>query len=323
MYFLGDRRPVAVPDSRPVSTACKIFPSGSVTSLFHQRNSYGAIVNRRQFAQIAGAAVASALHGDAQADLRPQTETQVTDAQVDKSMADAMRPGPKLQIAMLLYPGMYPLDLVGPFTFLSGLMSAEVNLVWKTLDPITGAGKFVLTPTMTLAECPKNLDVLFVPGGTPGTEHMMRDREVLDFLADRGSRAKYVTSVCTGSLILGAAGLLKGYRATSHWATRDILPLMGAIPVDRRIVEDRNRITGGGVTSGIDFGLMLAARLSDETYAKMLRLINEYDPQPPFAAGNVRQAGPVITRHLREMLVSTHQEATSAALEAQQRLHLV
>jgi len=280
-------------------------------------------MNRRKFTQIAGAAVAAALHGDAQAAPRQQAGAQVTDAQVDKSMADAMRPGPKLQIAMLLYPAMYPLDLVGPFTFLSGLMNAEVHLVWKTLDPIVGAGRFVLTPTKTLAECPRDLDVLFVPGGTPGTEHMMRDREVLDFVADRGSRAKYVTSVCTGSLILGAAGLLKGYRATSHWATRDILPLLGAVPVDQRIVEDRNRITGGGVTSGIDFGLLLAARLSDDTYAKMLQLINEYDPRPPFAAGNVSQAGPVITRHLQAMLLSTHREAASAALEAQKRLHLV
>ncbi len=234
-----------------------------------------------------------------------------------------MTPGRKRQIAMLLYPGMYPLDLVGPHTFLSGLMNVDVHLVWKNFDPIMGPQKFALTPTLKLSDCPKDLDVLFIPGGTPGTEHMMRDREVLDFVADRGSRARYVTSVCTGSLILGAAGLLKGYRATSHWATRDILPLLGAIPVDRRIVEDRNRITGGGVTSGIDFGLLLAARLSDDTYAKMLQLINEYDPQPPFHAGNVKQAGPVLTDHLQAMLVSTRKEATSAALEAQKRLGLV
>jgi cyclohexyl-isocyanide hydratase len=280
-------------------------------------------MNRRQFAQLAGAAAVASLQRDANASPQHQPKPPVTDADVDRSMTDAMKTGPKRQIAMLLYPGMYPLDLVGPFTFLSGLMNAEIHLVWKTLDPITGAGRFVLAPTMRMADCPKDLDVLFVPGGTPGTERMMRDLEVLDFLADRGGRARYVTSVCTGSLVLGAAGLLKGYRATSHWATRDILPMMGAIPVDQRIVEDRNRITGGGVTSGIDFGLLLASRLSNETYAKMLQLINEYDPQPPFHAGSVRQAGPVITRHLQEMLVSTHREATSAALEAQKRLHLV
>jgi len=280
-------------------------------------------MNRRQFTQLAAVATAAALEHKAGAIAQNQTKVRTSDADVDRSMMKAMKPGPKLQIAMLLYPGMYPLDLVGPFTFLSGLMNAEVHLVWKTLEPIAGAGKFLLTPTMRIADCPKNLDVLFVPGGTPGTEHMMRDLEVLDFVADRGSRARYVTSVCTGSLILGAAGLLKGYRATSHWATRDILPLLGATPVDQRIVEDRNRITGGGVTSGIDFGLLLASRLSDATYAQMLELINEYDPQPPFHAGNVRHAGPVLTKHLQAMLASTHQDAASAALEAHKRLGLV
>jgi cyclohexyl-isocyanide hydratase len=281
-------------------------------------------MNRRQFAQLAGAAAAvAALQQEAHALPQQQTGTVITDAEVDRSMKAAITPGRKRQIAMLLYPGMYPLDLVGPHTFLSGLMNVDVHLVWKNFDPIMGPQKFALTPTLKLSDCPKDLDVLFIPGGTPGTERMMRDHEVLAFVADRGSRARYVTSVCTGSLILGAAGLLKGYRATSHWATRDILPLLGAIPVDQRIVEDRNRITGGGVTSGIDFGLLLAARLSDDTYAMMLQLINEYDPQPPFHAGNVKQAGPVLTEHLQAMLVSTHKEATSAALEAQKRLGLV
>jgi cyclohexyl-isocyanide hydratase len=280
-------------------------------------------MDRRQFAQLAAAAVAATgLQREAHA-LPQQADPTITDAEVDRSMKAAMAPGRKRQIAMLLYPGMYPLDLVGPHTFLAGLMNVDVHLVWKNLDPIVGSQKFALTPTLKLSDCPKDLDVLFIPGGSPGTEHIMRDREVLDFVADRGSRARYVTSVCTGSLILGAAGLLKGYRATSHWATRDILPLLGAIPVDQRIVEDRNRITGGGVTSGIDFGLLLAARLNDETYAKMLQLINEYDPQPPFHAGNVKQAGPVITKHLRDMLTRTHEDATSAALEAQKRLNLV
>jgi cyclohexyl-isocyanide hydratase len=280
-------------------------------------------MDRRQFAQLAAAAVAATgLQREAHA-LPQQADPTITDAEVDRSMKAAMAPGRKRQIAMLLYPGMYPLDLVGPHTFLAGLMNVDVHLVWKNIDPIVGSQKFALTPTLKLSDCPKDLDVLFIPGGSPGTEHIMRDREVLDFVADRGSRARYVTSVCTGSLILGAAGLLKGYRATSHWATRDILPLLGAIPVDQRIVEDRNRITGGGVTSGIDFGLLLAARLNDETYAKMLQLINEYDPQPPFHAGNVKQAGPVITKHLRDMLTRTHEDAISAALEAQKRLNLV
>jgi cyclohexyl-isocyanide hydratase len=237
-------------------------------------------------------------------------------------MKSIMAPGAHKQIAMLLYPGMYPLDLVGPYTFLSGLMNADVYLVAKTLDAVGPAGKMRLLPTTTFADCPKDLDVLFVPGGMPGTIGAMQDRETTDFLADRGSRARFVTSVCTGSLILGAAGLLKGYRATSHWDTRDILPTLGAIPVNQRIVEDRNRITGGGVTSGIDFGLLLAERLSDSTYARMLQLINEYDPQPPFQAGTPAQAGPVLTAHLTTLLAGSHQAASAAAEAARQRLKL-
>ncbi len=113
----------------------------------------------------------------------------------------------------------------------------------------------------------------------------MNDSEVIGFLADRGSRAKYVTSVCSGSLMLGAAGLMRGYKATSHWACRDLLPMFGATPVDARVVVDRNRISGGGVTAGLDFGLVLLAKLLGEDIAKMTQLALEYDPQPPFHAG--------------------------------------
>jgi len=215
---------------------------------------------------------------------------------------------------------MYALDLVGPHAFLSGLMNVEVHLVAKTAEPVLAAGNVRLVPTTTLEDCPRTLDVLFVPGGQPGTNAAMQDPEILGFLADRGSRARYVTSVCTGSLILGAAGLLKGYKATSHWDTRDLLPLLGATPVDERVVEDRNRITGGGVTSGIDFGLVLAARLRNPEYARMLQLINEYDPQPPFQAGTPAQAGPEMTEHLTAMLSPSHEAARTAALAAGKRL---
>lgn len=116
----------------------------------------------------------------------------------------------------------------------------------------------------------------------------MPDDEVLSFFADRGSRARYFTSVCTGSLVLGCAGLLKGYRATSHWAFRDLLPLLGATAVHERVVDDRNRITGGGATSGIDLGLTLSARMRGVRYTEMLQLINEYDPHSPFHAGTPR-----------------------------------
>ena len=131
---------------------------------------------------------------------------------------------------------------------------------------------------------------------------MLEDPEVLDFVASRGERATYVTSVCTGSLVLGAAGLLHGYRATSHWAYRDLLPLVGAEPVEARVVEDRNRITGGGVTSGIDFGLTLLARLAGEDYARGWQLGTEYDPQPPFQSGTPDQADPFIMTEVMRVL---------------------
>jgi cyclohexyl-isocyanide hydratase len=280
-------------------------------------------MNRRQFTTLAGISGAlTALTKNLHARTLQQGKSSPTGADVDASMSSMMAPGPHKQIAMVLYPGMYPLDLVGPYTFLSGLMNADVHLVAKTLDPVGPADKLRLLPTRIFADCPKDLDVLFVPGGMPGTVTAMQDRATTDFLADRGSRARFITSVCTGSLILGAAGLLKGYRATSHWDTRDILPTLGAIPVNQRVVEDRNRITGGGVTSGIDFGLLLAARLSDTTYARMLQLINEYDPQPPFQAGTPAAAGPVLTAHLTTLLAGSHQAATAAAEAARQRLGL-
>ena len=202
---------------------------------------------------------------------------------------------------MLLYPGMYALDLVGPYAFLAGLNNVETQLLWKTLDPVPTINGMRLVPNSLMSACPRQLDVLFVPGGTPGTIALMQDNEVLDFLADRGERARYVTSVCTGSLILGAAGLLRGYRATSHWHKRDLLPLFGAVPKPDRIVEDRNRITGGGVTSGIDFGLVLASRLRGGEAAKLQQLINEYDPQPPFEGGTPSKAGPKLTAQANQI----------------------
>ncbi len=278
-------------------------------------------MNRRQFAKTVGAAVAASGMSGVAATAMGKTVPQSSTA-TPQAAHDAVPKGEPQQIAMLLYPGMYALDLVGPHAFLSGLMNVDVHLVAKTKEPVTAAGHLQLVPTKTLEECPKNLDVLFVPGGEPGTNAAMQDETILSFLADRGSRAKYVTSVCTGSLILGAAGLLKGYKATSHWSTRDLLPLLGAIPVEERVVEDRNRITGGGVTSGIDFGLVLAARMRNREYAEMLQLINEYDPHPPFRAGTPEQAGPAMTGHLTAMLAASHEGARVAAIAAGKRLGL-
>jgi putative intracellular protease/amidase len=205
------------------------------------------------------------------------------------------------EIAMLVYPQMTALDLIGPQYMFASLLGAKVHLVAKSRDPVTSDTGVTITPTATFAETPKDLTVLFAPGGTRGTLAALEDAETRAFMADRGSRAKYVTSVCTGSLILGAAGLLKGYRATSHWAAREALADFGAIPTDQRVVRDRNRITGAGVTAGLDFGLTMVAELRDTNYAENLQLICEYDPQPPFNSGSIHTAPPQVRAMMQGM----------------------
>jgi len=281
-------------------------------------------MNRREFSRTVGAGLAASALSRVLGAQTPQAKASDDAAKMAKEMGGidlGIPTGPPQQIGMLLYPGMFALDLVGPHAFLSELMNADVHLLWKTKEQVDASG-LKLTPTTMLKECPKQLDVLFVPGGLPGTQAMMQDDEVLSFLADRGSRAGYVTSVCTGSLILGAAGLLKGYKATSHWATREILPLLEATPVEQRVVEDRNRITGGGVTAGMDFGLLLAARLRSVRYAEMLQLMVEYDPHPPFDAGTPKTAGAAVTQPLQQMLVPGVKECHDAAVLARKRLAL-
>ncbi|HXU71063.1 MAG TPA: DJ-1/PfpI family protein [Polyangia bacterium] len=203
-------------------------------------------------------------------------------------------------IGMLLYPGLTQLDLTGPFEVLHRVPGAEVHLLWKTTDPVRADSGLTITPTRMLAGCPP-LDVLFVPGGA-GQLALMSDGEVLGFVAHQGASARWVTSVCTGALLLGAAGLLDGYEATTHWAFMDLLPLFGARPVARRVVVDRNRVTGGGVTAGIDFGLTLAAALADEATAQAIQLGLEYDPAPPFRAGHPDVADAAIVDAVRARL---------------------
>ncbi len=202
-------------------------------------------------------------------------------------------PAQPLTIGMLTYPNLTLLDLIGPQTVLS--THANVHLIWKSKDVIYSDRGVGIKPDTTVEECPAELDVLFVPGG-PGMLPVMKDRGLLDFLKSRAERARFVTSVCTGSLILGAAGLLKGYKATSHWAAVENLSAFGAEPVHQRVVVDRNRVTGGGVTSGIDFGLALLAMLRGDISAKVTQLAMEYDPQPPFSAGSPELAGPAVTQ---------------------------
>lgn len=201
------------------------------------------------------------------------------------------------QIGFLLYPNLTQLDLTGPAQFLSRAPGARVHYVWKSLDPVPSDAGLSLTPTATFETCPA-LDMICVPGG-PGQVPLMRDAETLAFLRRQADGARFVTSVCTGSLVLGAAGLLAGYRATSHWMWLDSLAAFGAVPVAARVVKDRNRITGGGVTAGIDFALTVIAEVWGEAIAKQIQLFLEYDPQPPFACGSPSSAEPAIVAAVR------------------------
>ena len=204
-----------------------------------------------------------------------------------------------LQIGFLLFPNLTQLDLTGPAQVLSRVPGARTHLVWKTLDAVPTDVGFSINPTTTFDACPP-LDVLCVPGGF-GIEALLEDRDTLDFLRRQGAGARYVTSVCNGALVLGAAGLLQGYRSACHWMWLPFLARFGAEPVAERIVRDRNRISGGGVTAGIDFGFALAAELAGEEVAKTIQLALEYDPQPPFAAGSPQAAGPEIVARLRAL----------------------
>ena len=206
----------------------------------------------------------------------------------DETMIPKQSPDP-LKVGMLVYPGLTLLDLAGPQAVLG--MHGETYTVWKTRDPITSDSGMVLTPSHSFADMPRELDVLFVPGGFTATDVMM-DAQVQDFLIAAGETARYVTSVCSGALILGQAGLLDGYRAATHWAVHDVLEAMGVETDRARVAHDRNRLTGGGVTAGIDFGLTLLAELRGEAVAKLTQLMLEYDPQPPFDAGHPDKAGP-------------------------------
>ena len=242
---------------------------------------------------------------------------QETEAQHMKSMMAIPPDAPR--IAMLVYPKMVALDLIGPLTVFN-ILRCRVDLVWKDKAPVTTDVGISFAATRTFAETPRDLDVLFVPGGIMGTVDCMNDPAVCGFLADRGARAKWVTSVCTGGLLLGAAGLLKGYDATAHWAVADLLPLMGARHVDRRVVRDRNRMTGGGVTAGIDFGLTLAAELRGEEAARRVALMIEYAPEPPFRNGTPAEAGPERTAVMRKGRTWMDQQARLAAEAAGKRL---
>jgi len=222
------------------------------------------------------------------------------------------------RIGLLLFPDITQLDMTGPYEVFTKFPEAEVRLVWKTLEPVKAGGGMQIVPDTTFADCPQ-LDLVCVPGGA-GMNPLMEDAETLAFLRKQAAGARYVTSVCTGALVLGAAGLLKGKRAATHWMSRDMLSAFGATPVAERVVVDGNVITGGGVTAGIDFALRVAGEAFGEDLAKTIQLGIEYDPHPPFNAGSPESAGPAITDRARTSAAKRQAERAAIVERAAARL---
>ncbi|MBE9606058.1 DJ-1/PfpI family protein [Acetobacteraceae bacterium H6797] len=209
-------------------------------------------------------------------------------------MSDHSKP---LQIGFVLFPALTQLDLTGPWEVLIRVPGAQCHLLHHELSPVRSeSGGLTILPTTTYADCPP-LDMVIVPGG-PGHLNAMEDERLLTFLRNQAPRCRYVMAVCTGALVLGAAGLLRGYRATTHWMSLERLAAFGATPVNQRVVFDRDRVTGGGVTAGIDFGLAIAAELAGEDVARAIQLQIEYEPKPPYG-GSPDTAGPETVARLR------------------------
>lgn len=223
-----------------------------------------------------------------------------------------------MQINILLYPEMTQLDFAGPFEVFAALPDAKIDFVWKDTEPVRDINGLTVVPSASLANAPQ-ADILFVPGGF-GQTKLMFDDEVLGWLRGQAEGAQYVTSVCTGSIVLAAAGLLTGYKATSHWHWVDQLKLFGAEPVAERVVIDRNRVTGAGVTSGIDFALTLVAEHYGETLARMIQLGIEYDPAPPFKGGHPRSESAEIVDGLKARLATIEEARWEVAERAAARM---
>ena len=196
---------------------------------------------------------------------------------------------PLFNIGFVIFPDLTQLDFTGPLQVLSRLPQSATHIVAKSPAPVPSDCGLGLVPTHTFANCPP-LDLICIPGGSEGVAGIINDRETIEFVRRQAGAAKYVTSVCTGAFVLGVAGLLKGRRATTHWAYTDLLPLVGATYEKARVVKDDNVITGGGVTAGIDFGLSVIAEIAGEPTARRIQLGIEYDPAPPFDSGHPDKA---------------------------------
>jgi cyclohexyl-isocyanide hydratase len=241
-------------------------------------------MNRRELLQLAAATAGGAA-------IAPQASA------AESIGAAAASAAPRIQ--MLVYPGMTLQDLVGPLQVWAAWPGVQIQFAWKNAGPVVTDSGLAVLATTSLEEAWTAPDILFAPGGLLPTFELLDDATVIDFLRTRGAQAKWVTSVCTGAVLLGGAGLLRGYRAATHWFARDSLALFGATPSSERWVIDRNRATGGGVTAGIDFGLALMARVAGPELARVTQLALEYSPQPPFRSGTPEEAAPETLAALR------------------------
>lgn len=201
------------------------------------------------------------------------------------------------KVGLVVFPEMTQIDITGPHQVFAFMPNVKIYWLWKKIEPVRSNDGLTLLPDTTFADCP-NLDIVCVPGG-PGQIEMMRDEEMLAFLQKQAKTAKYMTSVCTGSLILAAAGLLQGYRAGCHWAFLDQLAMLGVEISEERVIVDRDRITGGGATAGLDFGLVVVSQLYGEETAKRIQLLLQYAPQPPFNAGVPSTAGENLVQQVK------------------------
>ncbi|ODA68013.1 Isonitrile hydratase [Methyloligella halotolerans] len=222
-----------------------------------------------------------------------------------------------LAIGFLLFPDVQQLDLTGPYEVFASLPGAELYLVAKDPSPVRTATGLVLQPTVSMSDSPQ-LDIVCVPGGR-GVNALLTDEQTLAFLRGQADGARYVTSVCTGALVLGAAGLLEGKRATTHWNALDLLSDYGAEPVNARYVIDGNLATGGGVTAGIDFGLALAEEIAGRETAEAIQLQLEYAPAPPFDSGSPETASKPVVEKVKQQTAAIRSEREALAKEYAER----
>ncbi len=225
-----------------------------------------------------------------------------------------------MRIGLALFPGLCQLDLTGPQEVLVRLPETAVDVVARTTAPVRTDRGLTVVPDVALADAPQ-YDVFVMPGG-PGQQELMADAEWLGFLRSQAAGARTMMGVCTGALVMGAAGLLRGYRATTHWSCHDLLAILGAEPVDRRVVIDRDRVTAAGVTSGIDGALALAELLHGRALAERIQLGMEYEPEPPTDAGHPRSAPPELTADMRAKGAKLYEARKQACRDAAARLHL-